>query len=278
MAGGDRTSILVAAALSVFVLAGPFAADAQTVPRDAAAQLDFLRTAKVVETKPIGKGITGALRVTLSDGRLTHDASFQSIDEKSSLEDLRRGRLRAGERLFVDAYRYNIAAYRLATLLGLADMMPATIERSIKGRRGALSWWIDDVLMDEEEREKRDEQSPSAARLNQKRQRMFVFAELVYDTDRNKGNVLYTKAWDVIMIDFSRAFRLHETLRVPKGIEICDRALFARLQSLTAAELETATGEWLTDQEREALLKRRDLIVDRIQGLIRERGAARVLY
>ena len=42
----------------------------------------FLENAKVVKTKSIGKGVTGAVRATLSDGTLTHDAQIQKIDEK----------------------------------------------------------------------------------------------------------------------------------------------------------------------------------------------------
>lgn len=277
MARAAHTPILVTSIALIFGIGLPLA-EAQAIARDPAAQREFLRNAKVVSSKPIGKGITGALRVTLSDGKLTHDASFQSVDEKTSMSDLAQGRMRAGERRFVDSYRYNIAAYELATLLGLGHMMPVTIERTINGRPGALSWWIDDVLMDEEEREKKGLQSPSGLRLNQGRQRMFVFAELVYDTDRNKGNVLYTTDWDVKMIDFSRAFRLHETLRAPKGLEIIDRRLFAALKALSPESLKKATGEWLTEPEQRALLKRRDLIVERFETLIRERGESRVLY
>jgi hypothetical protein len=277
-----RSAVFVTAVLfalgSVGTRAHDQAARSESPTLDVPAQVEFLRTAKIVAWRPIGRGVTGARRLTLSDGRVTHDAAFQSVDERSSTEDLRQGRRRAGERLFVDSYRYNIAAYQLATLLGLAHMMPVTIERMVDGRRGALSWWVDDILMDETEREAKNEQSPSGLTLNHKRQRMFVFAELVYDTDRNKGNVLYTKNWDVVMIDFTRAFRLHHTLRAVDGLEICDRHLFVRLQQLTPTDLERVTGEWLTDPEREAIMKRRDLIVARLQQLIRERGEARVLY
>ncbi len=41
----------------------------------------FLLTARVVNSKQSQKGITDAWRLTLSDGTLTHDASFQSIDK-----------------------------------------------------------------------------------------------------------------------------------------------------------------------------------------------------
>ena len=42
----------------------------------------------------------------------------------------------------------------LSRLLGLDQMMPATIERRHNGAIGALSWWVDDVLMDEAQRER----------------------------------------------------------------------------------------------------------------------------
>ena len=77
-------------------------------------------------------------------------------------------------------------------------------------------------MMDEEEREKSNAQPPNALAFARQRQHMFDFAELVRDVDRNKGNVLYTKDWRVIMIDFTRAFRLEHELRYP---ETCSRAI-----------------------------------------------------
>ena len=44
----------------------------------------FLREAKIVRTKSVGKGVTGSIRATLSDGTLTHDAQIQTIDEKKT--------------------------------------------------------------------------------------------------------------------------------------------------------------------------------------------------
>ena len=57
---------------------------------------------------------------------------------------------------------------------------------------------------------------------------MTTFAELVRDVDRNKGNVLYTKDWRVIMIDFTRAFRLDRELRYPETLQTCDRPFYER--------------------------------------------------
>ena len=259
--------------LPVLVAGQPAAA-----PPGVQSQLVFLEKARVTDTRPIGKGITGALRVTLSDGARTHDAAFQSVAEENSAANRARGRKRAGEVDFVDHYRYNIAAWRLASLLGLASMMPATIERTIGGRPGALSWWVDDVLMDEAERERRNAAPPSPLALVRQRQRMDLFAQLVRDTDRNKGNVIYTTRWDLVMLDFTRAFRLQPELRTPESLAVVDRTLLARLRTLKAEEVARAAGEYLTAAEVEAVIARRARIVERFDRLIAERGAASVLY
>jgi len=243
-------------------------------------QLAFLNSAKILSSKPIGKGITGALRLTLSDGTLTHDASFQRVDQQNSANNLRQGKKIAGELLFVDAYRYNIAAWELARVLQLADMMPATVERTYAGHRGALSWWVDDVLMDEAERERTSAVPPNGGIQELLRQRMImnVFTELVRDTDRNKGNVLYTKQWRLIMLDFTRAFRLEPDLRRPESLARCSRDLLARLRTLAKEEVAQAVGRQLTGDEVNALMKRRDVIVQRFDQLIAAQGEAAVLF
>ena len=268
--------LVLAVALAGCLAAVPLGAD-EPVPTDQ--QLLFLKNAKVVKARPIGKGVTGALRLTLTDGRLTHDAAFQAVDEKASARDIREGRKRAGELLFVDSYRYNIAAWELSRLLSLDGMMPATVERRHNGSIGALSWWVDDVLMDEAERE-RTNAAPAGGTVAmvRARQRMMVFAELVYDTDRNKGNVIYTRDWRVVMLDFTRAFRTQPTLRRPDVLSSCDRNLLARLRALTKQDVTGAVGSQLLPAEVDAIMTRRELIVDHFDRLVKEKGEAAVLY
>ena len=250
--------------------AAPAAAPALSVEQ----QLAFLTAARIVSTRQIGKGITGALRVVLTDGTPTHEAAFQSIADEARVD----GRKRAGELRFVDHYRYNIAAWRLASHLGLGHMMPPTVERTVEGKRGALSWWGDGVMMDEAERELKNLQPPDALAFIRQRLRMNVFAELVRDTDRNKGNVVYTSDWRVIMLDFSRAFRLDRPLRTPGQLAMCDRALLGAMRALTRADVEAAVDEHLTTGEIKAILTRRDLLVAHFDQLIATRGENIVLY
>jgi hypothetical protein len=271
--------ILVAAAAAVLLLARPDAAiDSQPVTITPEQQRHFLLTASITGSRLIGKGVTGSSRLTLSDGTMTHDAAFQTIDDRATDEDRRRGRRRAGEINFADSYKYNIAAYELSRLLALDDMMPVTVERRWEGRVGSLTWWVDDVLMDEAEREKRNAQPPSPIEFQRQRQRMVVFGELVRDTDRNKGNVIYTKDWRVVMIDFTRAFRLEHDLRRPESLQQCDRDLLQRIRDLTAPQVRKVVGRSLTQLEQAAVMARRNLIVQHYERLIRERGEGVVLY
>jgi len=43
---------------------------------------DFMQDAKVIISKPEKKGKSNALHLTLSDGKVTHDACFPPIDER----------------------------------------------------------------------------------------------------------------------------------------------------------------------------------------------------
>src|SRR2546426_325644 len=91
----------------------------------------FLLNAKVVQSKHTGKGITSPWRLTLRDGTVTHDGGFQSVDEHKARMEFANGTV---ELNFVDSYKYNIAAYALAELLGVDDMLPVYVERKWNGR------------------------------------------------------------------------------------------------------------------------------------------------
>ena len=78
---------------------------------------DFLLNAKVIGSRQTNRGITNPYRLTLSDGKITHDASYQGINERRSYKELERG----NEVNFVDSFLYNLAAYELAKLIGIFD-------------------------------------------------------------------------------------------------------------------------------------------------------------
>ena len=278
-----RHGVVVVLLLASFVPAPSYAQSVAAAPA-AAPQLtveqmkDFLKTAKIIRSRQTSKGVTAPKRVTLSNGSLTHDAVFQAVDERRMVANLSGGGRQATTELnFVDSYRYNLAAYALAGLLGLDHMMPVHVERRWSGSTGSLSWFVES-LMDESDRYKKNIQPPNATEWNHQMYRMRIFSALVRDTDRNLTNVLITPEWKVIMIDFSRGFRLQPELMHEKDLAKIDRQLLPRLEALSKDGVKKAVGDWLTSSELDAMLKRRDMLVAHFKKLIAEQGEEKVLY
>src|SRR6266571_1965759 len=212
-------------------------------------------------------------RLTLSDGTVTHDASFQPIDEHKPVKQLGMGT----ELNFVDSYKYNIAAYALAELLAMDDMLPVYVERKWGGNVGSLSWWLP-VKMDEAERHKQKLTAPDADAWNNQMYKIRVFDQLVSDHDVNLTNVVIGEDWKIWRIDFSRAFRLSKELVDPKDLVRCDRQLLEKLKALDANALTEKTSHYLTKDEVKAVMARRDKIVAQFQKMIAEKGENEVLY
>jgi len=234
----------------------------------------FLLTAQVVNVHQSKKGITNTKRLTLSDGTITHDASFQPVDEHTALKKFGNGR---SEVQFVDSYKYNIAAYALAELVGFDDMMPVYVERKYEGQTGSLSWWLP-VKMDEADRVSKKIEPPDGDAWNRQMYKVRVFDELVYDSDANLSNVLIGANWQIWRIDFTRAFRLFHNLKDPKDLERCDRVMFERLKVLKADDVTEKTKPYLNKEEVKAVMVRRDIIVAFFQKQIAAKGESEVLY
>jgi len=280
------TMTRISGALVVLLLASvvPAPTYAQAVAAAPAPQLsveqmkDFLKNAKIIRTRTTNKGVTAPKRMTLSDGVITHDAVFQAVDEKKMVANLSGGGRQASTELnFVDSYRYNLAALALAELLGLDYMMPVHVERRWGGNTGSMSWFVE-TLMDESDRLKKKVQPPNAGEWNNQMYRMRVFTALVRDTDRNLTNVLITPEWKLYMIDFTRGFRLQPELMHLTDLAKMDRTLWTKLQALDRSAVKAAVGDWLTNAELDAMMKRRDLLVAHFSKLITESGEEKVLY
>jgi hypothetical protein len=238
-------------------------------------KIDFLLHAAVVANKHTTKGITDPWRLTLSDGKMKHDGSFQSVDEYKAKMVFDDGHT---EFNFRDSYHYNVAAYEVAKLIGMDDMVPVTVERKWNDMKGSLSWWIPDVAMDEGERLQKKTSPPDVDRWNKQMYKIRVLDELVFDTDDNLTNVLITTDWNIWRVDFSRAFRLYKELLKPKDLVMCDRKVFDKLKQLNEARVVAATRNQLSKDEVKALMARRDKIVAFFEKLAAEKGTSEAFY
>ncbi len=240
---------------------------AQQAPRPAAplsdAQMEqFLLHAKVIKSKSTSKGVTGSLRATLTDGKLTHDAHIQTIDEEKPQFQTDQG----VEFNFRDTWRFNIAGYRLDRLIGM-NMVPVSVERHFGYDSAAYTWWVDDVMMDEGDRLKKKVEAPNVEAWNQQMQLVRLFDQLIANVDRNVGNLVITHDWRLFPIDHTRAFRRNHELKSAANITRADRAVVDRLKALDRESLKTAIGKYVTTFELDALLARRDAILKRLDSL-----------
>jgi hypothetical protein len=238
-------------------------------------KIDFLQHAKIIASQPEKKGKSDASHLTLSDGKVTYDASFQPIDERKLQGPGPHG---GTELNFRDYWGYDIAGYRVAKLLGMDDMVPVYTERSWKGTKGAISWRVTNLQFDEADRHKQNIQPPDLEAWARQMYRLRILTQLYYDMDANLTNVLITKDWKIWRIDFSRAFRLQHDLKDPKDLVQCDRQVLTKLRQLSYERVLDTTRPYLNKDEVKALIARRDQMVAYFDKLIAEKGEARVLY
>src|SRR4051794_20646887 len=134
---------------------------------------EFLKDAKVVDMKSLSTGITNSQRASLTDGVITHSAHVQSIDEAKSVFQGTSGT----ELNFRGTWKFNVAGYKLAELLGIGDMVPPSIERSVAGKTSSITWWIDNTIM-EIDRQKKKVPIPDQDKWNREMHVVRVFDQL----------------------------------------------------------------------------------------------------
>jgi hypothetical protein len=235
--------------------------------------LEFLRTAQVVSAKTIGEGITRPQKVLLRKDGIEMHAIFRDVDQERDVATLATGRR---EMFFRDSYIFELAAYHLALLLGL-DNVPPTIERRLNGVKGSFQLWIEKG-MSETRRQREKIRPPNVIQWNYQVQTLRLFDNLVYNTDRNMGNLVIDPRWKLWMIDHTRAFRRHSTLKNAGEVVICERSLWHALQTVEDSVIAERLKPYLRKYEIEGLLARRKKLVEHLRQLIAERGEDKVLF
>jgi hypothetical protein len=249
-------------------LAGPPTTDAE--------REQFLREAEVIRMHGAPGGVTGSYRAELKLGDFVHQAHVQPHDEYKNQLQLGSGL----ELDFHDSWRNNVAAYRLDRMLGLG-MVPVTVVRRDphSGWEASFTWWVDDVMMDERERYEKKIHTPDPEAWNHQMYVTRLFDQLIYNFDRNLGNLVIDKDWRIWMIDHTRAFKVFKQLRRPKDLgDTCEAGLLAHLRALEKPALQEAMKDLLSESQIDGLLARRDRIVAFYEKRIAEKGAQQVLY
>jgi hypothetical protein len=216
----------------------------------------WLTDAEIVNLEDVGTGVTDPQKVTLRKDGVELRAVFKEVSSDDSGAYNRSAAINTSDR-----YEYELAAYQLDRMLGL-DMVPVTVQRTVKQHRGILQFWVDNSINVRrmlEQKKQPDGWCAAGPQYNL----MNVFDVLIYNSDRTQENALFTQDWMLVLIDHSRAFRTlrsDPTLLYKGGVKVPPE-LAERLKGLDRDALKARLGSYLQGRQIDALLKRRDRLL-----------------
>jgi hypothetical protein len=234
--------------------------------------LEFLRTARIVATKQLSSGINRPLKVKLEKDGIEANAIFRTVNTNRSYVRLDGKTYRE----FYDRHINECAAYELSRLLDL-DNVPPCVPRVIGRKDGTLQLWVENAITFEKG-VKEGLAGMSNRRWARQRQMMRVFDSLIFNIDRNQGNMLLDSAEKLWFIDHTRSFMLSREVAELEKIVWCERSMWERMQNLDEKLLQKHLSRYLDYRQIITVLKRRDKLVTYLQKLIDSRGEQAVLF
>ena len=236
---------------------------------------EFLLNANITKEQQItSEAVTNPWRLTLELNGVTNDALWKNVEGR--------------QKGYIEGWKYEIAAYLFDKFLGV-KMVPPTVERRVHNNRGSCQLWVTAKMTMKDKVEGKIKTPPVKVfyynrALNMQR----FFDNLIGNEDRHQNNYLITEDWRIILIDHSRTFRTGKkwTTELPYGeknkeglvLKEMPKDLLEKAKALTSEAIKGLVGDNLTDEEINAVLARRDLIVQHINKLVEKNGEANVLY
>ena len=238
---------------------------------------EFLKTAEIVGEKQLGNPEKEKTpwKLTVEKEGLNRDAIWRNR------EGLFDG--------FEENWKWEIAAYRLDKYLGI-NMVPPTVERVFMEERGSCQLWVT-AEMDLRKKVREGIETPPNKMYswNKAIYLQRAFDNLIANYDRHQGTILITKDWRMILVDHLRCFSTSDKYTTeliftekhkdgPKVMRMLPRVFVENIEQLDFNRIKNIVGEYLTEEEIAAVLKRRDLILREIDRLISMYGEEEVLY
>lgn len=241
----------VAAAIGLTATALAQAPDAQSartwIGREAEIE-EFLKSAKVVNMKEIGVGVTRPHRATLAPGGPVDAMAWKPV---------KPGRYSG----HWESYKSEIAAYELDKFFGLG-MIPPTVEREVRGDVGAAVMWVTPAQSFKDlggVPGQKGVKAPPPALVglwNLQLARAKMLDNLIGNPDPNLGNWMVDPAWNLILIDHTRAFTTSRNLY--HSMTNVDQELWQKMDALDEPTLTGVVGKWLDRTAIRNMLERRD--------------------
>jgi len=254
---------------------------AQLLPEEIAERAkweEYLKTARITGQEQLSgsAAVTNPWRLTMEKDGVSHVAFWKNVE----------GRPKG----FIDSWKYEIAAYQMDKLLGL-NMVPVTVEIRFQGDRGSCQLGAESEMSLLQKNENKIPVPPGLKTVNWNKATYLqrAFDNLIANEDRTANNILITKDWRIILIDHSRSFRSSKKFTAnliytekhkegPKLMSMLPRAFVEKIKGLTFEMIKGAVGEYLADDEINAVLARKELILKEMDRLVKLNGENNVLY
>ena len=225
---------------------------------------ECLATGRITEGDEVLIGLTKPLKVEIDCDGQKQKAVFKYLNmNKQGLYSLADG---SREFNFTDRYHYERAAYLLDRELGL-NMVPVAVMRTYRGRDGVLVAWVSNAVNGK--RISSGLSGATVASLERQKSIMRMFDSLIYNVDRRPENFLFNESTGKLyMIDHSQSFRVKPEVQraFAEGRIWMSEDLYTRLQGLEKQRLEELTKGLINRGQVKSLLKRRDLILEKIEA------------
>ena len=219
--------------------------------------------------------MAGVEKCVLEYEGIRFHGAFRSVDV-TARKSAPRG-IEKPTKKYRDAAIFEMAAYELSELLGIGRV-PPVVERTIDGHDGTLQIWMEGVRPEVVLIKDDLLHPPDAVRWFQQKQIMYVFDNLIANSDRNQGNLLIDRSWNIWLIDHTRAFKRSSTLIYVDKLTRCERRLWTALRGVDDATLRRRLEPYLESQEITRLLTRRGTLIRHIESLIKKSGEEAVLF
>jgi hypothetical protein len=233
---------------------------------------EFLRLAPIKASYDIPTGTSKPRKLLLEMDGISLHAIFRTVDNKAF--NVNTGA--SHQVMLRDSFRYEVAAYKLSRLLGL-DHVPPVVLREVDGQPGSVQLWIEQApsLAD------MDEQGvtpPSAGYVDLQKLQIVVFDNLVYNFDRNTGNMLVDRSGKLWFVDHTRTFTRMGVLPSAEYIVVCDRKLWQQLKAVDKVQLKQELKPYLDAGQISSLVKRQKMLIRHIEKLIKKKGESEILF
>ena len=224
---------------------------------------EVLAAAEIVDWKYLGRGSTRPRLLELEMNGSSQRGIFKSVEIGDG----------NGGAETTDRYQHEMAAYRLDRALSL-DIVPVTVLRTIDGQTGSVQEWVEGAV-DQEAALAYDLNLFDSAEITRQLAYGAIFDVLIGNDYRKPGDILcLIGAHRLYFIDHSKAFSTSTDISFDQTATGRVAPSFVdAIKRLDRHSLIQELGELISEDQIDALLTRRDRILEQVEAAATEEAA-----